>query len=166
MKKNIFINFVIFFVFFLKLAHSEELIGIPEVIDGDTLKINEKKIRLFGIDAPESKQLCKKVYLSIFIFSFHKEYLCGDRSTLNLKKYIKHDILNCKVKGKDRYKRYLAICYKNNTDLNEWLVSTGNAVAYRKYSKKYILYENEAKKKKIGLWSGIFEMPWDWRKKN
>ena len=46
------------------------------------------------------------------------------------------------------------------------MVRNGYAVAFRKYSKKYILYENEAKKKKIGLWSGTFEMPWDWRKKN
>ena len=41
------------------------LVGIAEVIDGDTIRIDKKKIRLFGIDAPEKKQLCRKIFLSI-----------------------------------------------------------------------------------------------------
>ena len=46
------------------------------------------------------------------------------------------------------------------------MVRNGHAVAFRKYSKKFVVQENIAKKNKSGLWSGTFEMPWDWRKKN
>ena len=48
-----------------------------KIIDGDTIKINDQKIRLFGIDAPETKQFCKEVYLSFLIFNFKRDYKCG-----------------------------------------------------------------------------------------
>ena len=65
----------------------------------------------------------------------------------------------------DRYNRVVAICYKQRRDINSWLVRNGLAVAYAKYSKKYIINENDAKREKKGLWAGNFEMPWEWRKK-
>ena len=58
----------------------------------------------------------------------------------------------------------LIIGYKIN--INKWMVSNGYAVAYKKYSKKFVAQENIAKKEKLGLWAGTFEMPWEWRKKN
>ena len=71
----------------------------------------------------------------------------------------------CKKKSVDRYNRVVAICFKKRRDINSWLVRNGLAVAYIKYSKKYIINENDAKKEKKGLWAGNFEMPWEWRKK-
>ena len=71
----------------------------------------------------------------------------------------------CKKKSIDRYNRVIAICFKKRRDVNSWLVRNGLAVAYTKYSKKYIINENDAKKEKKGLWAGNFEMPWEWRKK-
>ena len=41
------------------------------VVDGDTIKLGDIKIRFSGIDAPEMKQLCQRTFLSIFIFSFN-----------------------------------------------------------------------------------------------
>tara|TARA_B100000902_G_C26788757_1_gene658730 strand:+ start:317 stop:538 length:222 start_codon:yes stop_codon:yes gene_type:complete len=72
----------------------------------------------------------------------------------------------CKSSGKDRYNRFIAVCYKDKTNINRWMVSNGYAVAYRKYSKKFVSQENLAKKENLGLWGGTFEMPWEWRKKN
>ena len=46
------------------------------------------------------------------------------------------------------------------------MVRNGYAVAYTKYSKKFVAQEKIAKKEKSGLWAGSFEMPWDYRKKN
>jgi endonuclease YncB( thermonuclease family) len=46
------------------------------------------------------------------------------------------------------------------------MVSNGYAVAYRKYSKKFVSDENLAKRDKLGVWAGTFKMPWDWRKNN
>ena len=137
--------------------------GIAKVIDGDTIRINEKKIRLLGIDAPEKKQQCKKPWLTISFLSFNKDYPCGVISTDKLKKKINDKFIICEYTTKDRYKRYIAECFKEKTNLNAWMVRNGYAVAYRKYSKKYVSHENFAKKEKLGLWLGTFEMPWNWR---
>ena len=163
MKKIVFIFFI---VFFNSLALGDTISGKAIVIDGDTIKINSKKVRLFGIDAPEKKQKCKKLFLSIYILSFDKSYDCGILSTNKLKNKIKDNIIICKTKGKDRYKRIIAECFKDKTNLNSWLVRNGYAVAYLKYSKKYLTAQNLAKKENRGIWQGKFEMPWDWRKKN
>ena len=161
MKKIIFIFFI---VFFNSLALGDTISGKALVIDGDTIKINSKKVRLFGIDAPEKKQKCKKLFLSIYILSFDKSYDCGIISTNKLKNKIKDNIIICKSKGKDRYKRIIAECFKDKTNLNSWLVRNGYAVAYLKYSKKYLTAQNLAKKENRGIWQGKFEMPWDYRK--
>ena len=150
----------------LKSQEIENIIGIAKVIDGDTIKIDSKKIRLFGIDAPEKKQFCKKPFLSISSISFKKDYPCGEISTNFLKKKIDNKIINCKSLGMDRYKRYIAECFKGKKNINAFMVQNGQAVAYRKYSPKFISYENNAKKEKLGLWAGTFEMPWVYRKKN
>ena len=85
----------------------------------------------------------------------------------------------CLYEQLDRYKRILGTCHtvenikfkKKLTsvlgkNINREMVSNGQAVAYRKYSKDYIDDEEIAKNKKIGIWSGQFDMPWEWRKKS
>ena len=89
----------------------------------------------------------------------------GDTILINKKK-IHNLFMSCKWKNKDRYKRFIAECFKGKTNINAWMVRYGYAVAYRKYSKKYVAHEDIAKKDKLGLWAGTFEMPWDYRKKN
>jgi len=158
----------IFFILTYKDVRSEEIkeiSGNAQIVDGDTIKINSKKIRLYGIDAPEIKQMCKKPYLTIIFLTFTKDYPCGKISTEKLKKKINNKVITCKILDVDRYKRFIGECYKRNLNLNSWLVSNGYAVAYRKYSKKYISNEINAKNEKKGLWQGKFEMPWDFRRK-
>ena len=164
MQKKIFLSIIFFIFSFYQVSKSEIIYGEALVIDGDTIKISNNKIRLFGIDAPEKKQMCKKIFLSISFFSFEKEYPCGVISTQKLKKLLNKNITKCYVKGKDVYKRKLAICFRNRLNINSWLVRNGHAVAYKKYSKKYLREEVEAKNDKRGIWQGNFEMPWDWRK--
>ena len=96
----------------------------------------------------------------------NKDYFCGKISTNKLKKKINNQFMSCKWKNKDRYKRFIAECFKGKTNINAWMVRYGYAVAYRKYSKKYVAHEDIAKRDKLGLWAGTFEMPWDYRKKN
>ena len=171
-KKKVLIIIIIFIIFSLftyndvRSEEIKEITGYAKIIDGDTIKINSKKIRLHGIDAPEKKQVCKKPYITIVFFSFSKNYLCGQVSTDKLTKKINNQIIKCKIKNVDRYNRLIGECYKKNENLNSWLVSNGYAVAYRKYSKKYILNEINAKDNKLGIWQGKFEMPWNFRRKN
>ncbi len=158
----------IFFILTYKDVKSEEIneiSGNAQIIDGDTIKINSKKIRLHGIDAPEFEQMCKKPYLTIIFFTFTKDYPCGKISTQKLQKKINNKVITCKILDIDRYKRLIGECYKRNLNLNSWLVSNGYAVAYKKYSKKYISNEINAKNEKKGIWQGKFEMPWEFRRK-
>ena len=165
-KKNKIIYLIFFIIFFLKTnSYSEEITGYAKVIDGDKIRIKGNKIRLYGIDAPENNQICSKPWLSLNVITFNKDYECGLKTTSLLKKFIKNEKLVCKKKSLDRYNRVVAICFKKGRDINSWLVRNGLAVAYAKYSKKYIINENDAKKEKKGLWAGNFEMPWEWRKK-
>tara|TARA_B100000886_G_scaffold249621_1_gene175904 strand:+ start:27 stop:554 length:528 start_codon:yes stop_codon:yes gene_type:complete len=169
-KIKVFLQINIYIIFFLLInidLKSEEIkiiSGKAKVIDGDTIRIDKKKIRLFGIDAPEKQQQCSRSWLTISFLSFSKNYPCGQISANRLKKKINDKFVICKSSSKDRYKRFIAECFLNKTNINAWMVQTGHAVVYEKYSKKFVAQEIFAKKEKLGLWSGTFEMPWDWRK--
>ena len=136
-------------------AVAGNITGVPTVIDGDTIDIHVQRIRLHGIDAPESKQIC---------ISGGEKYRCGQRAALALSDRIGRGSVTCEAKDTDRYGRVVAVCFKGQEDLNGWLVSEGLAVAYRRYSQDYVGYEAQAKSMSVGLWAGEFVMPWDWRR--
>ena len=137
---------------------ASEIYGMSVITDGDTIKILNNKIRLHGIDAPEKNQKCTKN---------EKEYNCGVAATEALTKKISKNAVKCLTqKNKDRYNRFIGTCFVDGTDLNKWMVRNGHAIAYRRYSKDYILDEEYAKKNKLGLWSGTFLKPEKWRKLN
>tara|TARA_B100000029_G_scaffold359726_1_gene352578 strand:+ start:709 stop:1209 length:501 start_codon:yes stop_codon:yes gene_type:complete len=155
---------LLFFLIFTKTL-SDEINGQAIVVDGDTIKIKDERIRLYGIDAPEKEQICKKIYLSFLMFNFQKDYKCGEKSFLALSKKLKNQKVKCFLEdSKDRYKRYIGTCYIKNQDINGWLVKNGHAIAYRKYSKKYVLNEEYAMKNKLGIWRGSFTEPEKWRR--
>ena len=129
-----------------------------KIIDGDTIILNSEKIRFYGIDTPEKKQTCTD--------NNGKSYSCGIRATLELKKIIGSKKVSCIKKTKDRYKRSISICFVDGNDINSLMVKKGWALAYRKYSKKYVEDEVIAKSKKVGMWSGDFIAPWKWRRIN
>ena len=128
-----------------------------KITDGDTIKINGEKIRFSGIDTPELNQTCAKEGI---------KNSCG----LIAKQILIDKIIDNKVKcikeGKDRYKRILAECFVKNESLSRYLVRSGYAFAYRKYSKKFIIDEDYARANKLGMWSMKFEYPWDFRRNN
>ena len=156
MKKIIFV--VIILLNLNEKIIASEIYGLPIITDGDTIKILNNKIRLHGIDAPEKKQKCTKN---------KKKYNCGVVATKALTKKIGKKLVKCLTqKNKDRYNRFIGTCFVDGTDLNKWMVRNGHAIAYRRYSKDYILDEEYAKKNKLGLWSGTFLKPEKWRKLN
>ena len=127
-----------------------------KIIDGDTIILNSEKIRLYGIDTPEIKQTCTDNY--------GHTYLCGVKAKLELEKIIGSRKVSCIKKTKDRYKRSISICYVDENDINSLMVKRGWALAYRKYSKKYVKDEAIAKLNDAGMWSGKFIAPWKWRR--
>ena len=141
------------FVFTFNDVKSQDV----KITDGDTIKINGEKIRFSGIDTPELKQTC--------IIS-GVEKLCGLKAKEILIEKISDQKVICVSEGKDQYKRTLAECFVNDESLSSYLVRSGYAFAYRKYSKKFVSDEEFAKSNKLGIWSMEFDYPWDWRKKN
>ena len=135
---------------------AEPIVGRAFVTDGDTLIIGTTKIRLHGIDAPESAQLCKD--------AAGKDYRCGQVAALALSDRIGAAPISCDPRDTDKYGRTVAVCSKGTDDLNAWLVAQGHAIAYRTYSQEYVDQEVEAKKAKRGIWAGTFQEPSDWRK--
>ena len=128
-----------------------------QIIDGDTIKINGEKIRFSGIDTPELKQTC---------INKGAKNSCGIMAKQILIDKIADNNVICVNEGKDQYKRTLAECFVNDESLSSYLVRSGYAFAYRRYSKKFIADEDYAKFNKLGMWSMEFDYPWDWRKKN
>ena len=144
----------LYFTLFQQNIFAKEIYGNPRIIDGDSLEINNEKIRLLGIDAFEKKQECLK--------KNGAKYKCGEVAISNLTAIISGQHVNCITKKKDRYKRWLATCYIGKLDIGENMVLYGNAFSYM--SKKYKKAENEAKKITAGAWNGKFIFPWEWRK--
>ena len=125
------------------------------VVDGDTIVLKGEKIRFSGIDTPELKQTCMNGDEKVF---------CGKTAKILLIEKIGNKIPKCISEGKDAYKRKLAECFIKGESLSSYLVRSGYAFAYRKYSKKFIKDEEFAKENKLGMWSMKFQYPWDFRK--
>ena len=137
--------------------------GKATVVDGDTITINNTKIRFSGIDAPESyfygmTQYCEKPNGKI--------WACGKKATAALKKLIGKNEVECSDEGNDKYGRTLSICYANGVDLQSEMVRSGMAVAYIRYSTRYENEMIEAMTNRAGIWSGDFLDPEDWRRQN
>lgn len=131
------------------------IVGVASVIDGDTIEIHSVRIRLHGIDAPESRQVCTR--------PTGERWRCGQQASLALSDQIGRSTVSCDPRDTDRYGRTVAVCKSRGVDLNGWLVTQGWAVAYRRYSRDYVRAEDQARESRRGIWSGHFDMPWAWR---
>lgn len=147
--------FLILIVIIFALPESrqsrETLAGSVYVIDGDTVILDKIHIRLAGIDAPEMQQSCQ---------IDKRDYLCGRDARKVLLNKINGSTIRCEKLGLDKYGRTLATCYRGETNLNQWMVEQGWAVAYGDYRSE----EATARREKRGIWAGSFEVPYQWRK--
>jgi endonuclease YncB( thermonuclease family) len=151
-RKAIFLISISSLIFLLisNQVRSQEL----KVVDGDTIHLNGEKIRFTGIDTPELKQTC----INQGIID-----PCGVTAKEILIDKIANYKVECISEGKDQYKRTLAECFVNNESLSSYLVRSGYAFAYRRYSKKFVQDEDYARINTIGMWSMKFDYPWDYR---
>jgi endonuclease YncB( thermonuclease family) len=149
---------LLFWLAFSGVARAADLIGLPRIVDGDTLAIGSTKVRLEGIDAPETDQVC--------LNANGVRWTCGIDARDQLAAHIADREIKCSSHGIDAYRRTLAICYLAGEDLNGWLVQQGWALAYVKYSSAYRQVEEDARENQRGIWQGAFIAPWDWRHRN
>ncbi len=148
---------------FMGISCSADIVGKAKITDGDTIVINDVRIRFTGSDAPESYFFGKT---QTCLNSKGQEWECGKAATVKLKELVNNQEVRCSDEGKDRYGRTLGICYVGEIDLQAEMVKSGMAVAYLKYSRRYEEEQNFAKRIKAGMWSGEFLEPEVWRKEN
>jgi endonuclease YncB( thermonuclease family) len=134
---------------------AEIVSGPPCIVDGDTVEIGATKIRLVGIDAPETDQLC--------LDSKGKSWACGVAARDELVRFSDNRDWDCDIAGTDRYGRSLGKCFVEGDDVNKWMVRSGWALSFVRYSREYDQDELAARDAHTGLWSGAFIAPWDWR---
>jgi endonuclease YncB( thermonuclease family) len=123
-------------------AQSQTFSGTAKIVDGDSLEIGATRIRLFGIDAPEGRQLCTRDA---------KDWPCGVEATNKLRSLIGGRPIDCVQRDVDQYKRVVAVCTIGTTDLNAAMVRAGLALAYRHYSNDYVADEDDARNAKRGM---------------
>lgn len=135
-------------------ATAQSVTGLARAKDGDSLMVGNQEVRLHGIDAPEFNQSCTKNGQS---------YRCGQAAYEQLSKLVTGRTVKCVSMGVDKYDRVLGRCSVNGSDVNQRMVASGHAVAFRRFSMAYVSAENSAKLAKRGLWAGEFAMPSDYR---
>ncbi|MBS0482838.1 MAG: thermonuclease family protein [Proteobacteria bacterium] len=128
--------------------------GEATAADGDSLVVGGKRVRLFGIDAPELAQSCTKQGIA---------WNCGEQARDNLAELVKGQTVYCQGQGVDQHARLVAVCSAGNVELNEAMVAYGWAIAYREFSDAYVPAEIRAKANGFGIWSSQFQNPAEYR---
>jgi len=137
-------------------ALADDLMGQASVIDGDTIEIHGTRIRLWGIDAPESTQLCRG--------EDSLQYRCGAKSANDLDAFIARRSVNCTPMNLDQYGRTVATCSVGDADLGAWLVHNGLALDWPRFSRRrYEADQRDAERAGRGIWSGSYVEPWLYR---
>ena len=118
------------------------------VIDGDSIRDGDRRIRLYGIDAPELRQQCR------------------DAARAALENLLGAQEIACQVVDTDKYGRDVARCQAGSLQINREMVRQGWAVAYDRHSLEYMIAEAEAHRARSGVWQGSFQRPEDYRREH
>lgn len=135
------------------LLREQRFAGNAFVVDGDSLVMDGRRIRLRGLDAPELGQLCHRGSI---------QYRCGEEAKAALRTLVAGQTVVCASSGRDRFDRMLARCEARGEDLGSLLVRRGLAVSFGAYEAE----ESEARQARRGLWAGPFETPQAWRRRH
>jgi endonuclease YncB( thermonuclease family) len=140
------------------IAEAADVSGVPKIHDGDQVQIGNTKIRLGGIDAPSGDQLC--------LNTKGERWTCGVAARDELAHHVENKSWTCHVQQTDRRGRSIARCEVDGEDIQKWMVKSGWALAYVRFSHDYDADEKAARDAKAGMWQGAFIAPWDWRVRN
>lgn len=135
-------------------AAASLITGIAHARDGDSLEVGGKQVRLFGVDAPEYGQTCKRD---------GQNWACGAEAAKQLARLVTGQKIYCSEVSIDEYRRAVSRCSTAAGDVNAAMVETGYATAYRHYSSDYVSGEERAKSAKRGIWAGTFIVPSEYR---
>lgn len=137
-------------------ASSEALTGRASVIDGDTLEVAGRRIRLWGVDAPESRQTCTQA---------GAPWRCGQQAANALDAWLSARPVACLEIEKDQYGRSVSRCTAGGEDIGRWMVINGWAVEYTDYSDgRYAAAQRQAERTHAGIHDSVFTEPAQWRR--
>ncbi|MCB1549489.1 MAG: thermonuclease family protein [Hyphomicrobiaceae bacterium] len=134
---------------------SDIVAGRARVVDGDTIEIDRERIRIHGIDAPESAQTCSH--------AAGGTWRCGDASMRALVQLTTGKTVTCERRGRDLYGRTIAVCRADGADVGGELVRQGLAWAFVRYSRDYVALERAARAARVGLWQAQATPAWEFR---
>lgn len=140
------------------IAQAADITGVPRIREGDQIQIGNQRLRLGGIDAPATDQLC--------LNTRGERWTCGVAARDELVKFAGGRSWTCQTRAVDRRGRTVARCEVGGEDIQKWLVRSGWALAYTRMSHDYAADEKAAREAKAGMWQGAFIAPWDWRERN
>jgi endonuclease YncB( thermonuclease family) len=140
------------------IADAADITGVPKIREGDQIHIGNSRIRLAGVDAPSTDQLCLNTH--------GERWTCGVAARDELIKHVEGKPWTCHVRQTDRRGRIVAHCEVDGEDIQKWLVASGWALSYARFSHDYDADEKAAREAKAGMWQGAFIAPWDWRARN
>lgn len=132
-------------------VQADQVVGLARLVDGDTLEIRGQAVRLSGIDAPETGQLCTN--------HRRRSYRCGEAALDALAVLVGQRPVRCVGDEYDRYDRLIATCHVGGRNLNRAMVEAGWAVAFQQFTDLYLPQELDAAKAARGLWQGPFQRP-------
>ena len=133
----------------------ENISGAASVVDGDTIIVQGRRFELFGIDAPEIKQTCRKAGMT---------WPCGEEAADYLRNLLIDDLVTCDQRNRDRLGRIVSVCRIQDQDINASLVRQGWALANSDISTDYVAAEEAAKDAGVGIWTSQFIPPSEWRR--
>jgi endonuclease YncB( thermonuclease family) len=136
------------------LAAGIEITGKAKVIDGMTMEVEGRRVRLYGVDAPDLEQTCQWPDRTI---------PCGKLAKLALMDLTTGGAVACRPRAKDADGSLIAICFSGGFDIGKNMVHTGWAMTDRRVSRPYIETEQKSRTAKRGMWRGAFVRPSDWR---
>lgn len=149
---------------------ADEIRGRVLLDDGDTPLF---QVRLFGVDTPEKKQLCKNAQGECYACGAEATQFVADLLGYRVgSRYLSKEELRCEfVPGQYTYGRMVGVCYHGDDSLNVSIVRAGWGIAYRRYldqvpalKQSFIKAEDEARAAKRGIWQGEFVEPSKWRR--
>ena len=138
-------------------VHAQFLDGQVSAVDGDSLEMTGTWIRLFGIDAPEARQSCKRQ---------QADWACGADAARQLREFAQGRQVRCSGRENDRYGRLVATCTADGIDLALMMIQSGLAIALPQGDPAYLAAEDTVRKAKFGIWGAQFETPASWRATN
>ncbi|EJL23522.1 thermonuclease family protein [Novosphingobium sp. AP12] len=143
--------------FLPQVAHAQDFTGIARAIDGDSLRVGNREVRLFGIDAPEYRQTCKIRYTN---------WSCGADAATALRSMVDGRQLTCTARDQDVYGRTVATCRASGVDVAGEMLSRGLAITLEHASAEYFQRQAASRTAGAGIWASEFVTPSEYRAAN